>query len=92
MNDSQPIKNAMGSTCNTWNKNKDGVMMIDYSSQEPNSRKGRHASTIGVIKFKNLISSTIEFSYDLMLEIKDKEKSAFKSQQILGQISNFTLK
>lgn len=92
MTDGLSISNAMESTCNTWKKDKDGVMMIDYSSQEPNSRKGKHASTLDEVKFKNFITSTIDFSYDLMLEIKDKEKSAFRSQEILDQISNFTLK
>ena len=92
MNDGQTINNAMVSTCNTWKRKKDGVMMIDYSSQEPNSRKGKHASTLDEIKFKNFISSTIDFSYDLMLEIKDKERSASRSLQILDQISNFSSK
>jgi UV DNA damage endonuclease len=92
MTEGLSISNAMESTCNTWKNDKDGVMMIDYSSQEPNSRKGKHASTLDEVKFKNFITSTIDFSYDLMLEIKDKEKSAFRSQEILDQISNFTLK
>ena len=62
--------------------------MIDYSNQEPNFRKGKHAYTLDVMKFKNFLSSTIDHSYDLMLEIKDKEKSAAKARQILYQLSN----
>ena len=77
---------------NTWEKNRDGVLMIDYSSQEPNFRKGKHANTLDEIKFKNFISSTIDFSYDLMLEIKDKEKSAIRARQILDQLSNLASK
>jgi len=81
-NDGQSVQNAITSAGKTWNKNKDGIIMMDYSNQEPNSRKGKHASTLDEIKFKNFLYSTIDFSYDLMLEIKDKEKSAARAQQI----------
>jgi UV DNA damage endonuclease len=64
--------------------------MIDYSSQEPNFRKGKHVSTLDEDKFKNFIFSTIDFSYDLMLEIKDKEKSAIGAIQILDQLLNLS--
>ena len=92
LNDGQSVQDAISSADNTWDKNRDGVMMIDYSSQEPNFRKGKHANTLDEMKFKNFISSTIDFSYDLMLEIKDKEKSAIRARQILDQLSNLASK
>ena len=82
----------LGLRTSTWEKNRDGVLMIDYSSQEPNFRKGKHANTLDEMKFKNFIFSTIDFSYDLMLEIKDKEKSANRARQILDQLSNLASK
>ncbi len=87
-NECLSVRDAIRSADHTWEKNTDGVLMIDYSNQEPNFRKGKHANTLDVIKFKNFLSSTIDYSYDLMLEIKDKEKSATKARQILGQLSN----
>ena len=92
MNDGQSVQDAISSADSTWDKNRDGVLMIDYSSQEPNFRKGKHANTLDEIKFKNFISSTIDFSYDLMLEIKDKEKSATRARQILDQLLNLASK
>lgn len=86
MNDGRSIRDAVRSANNTWKKSRDGVMMMDYSSQEPNFRKGKHASTLDEMKFKNFILSTIDCSYDLMLEIKDKEKSATRARQILDQL------
>jgi UV DNA damage endonuclease len=82
-NDDLSVRDAISSADHRWEKNIDGVLMIDYSNQEPNFRKGKHANTLDVIKFKNSLSSTIDYSYDLMLEIKDKEKSATKARQIL---------
>jgi UV DNA damage endonuclease len=88
MNDGCSIHDAIMSADNTWDKNRDDVMMMDYSSQEPNFRKGKHASTLDEMKFKNFIFSTIDCTYDLMLEIKDKEKSATRARQILHQLLN----
>lgn len=88
MNDGRSIHDAIRSANNTWKKNRNGVMMMDYSSQEPNFRKGKHARTLDEMKFKNFIFSTIDCSYDLMPEIKDKEKSATRARQILDQLLN----
>jgi UV DNA damage endonuclease len=55
MNDGRSIHDAIRSADNTWKKNRDGVMMMDYSSQEPNLRKGKHASALDEMKFKNFI-------------------------------------
>ena len=91
-NDGQSVQMPLVLLDHTWEKNRDGVLMIDYSNQEPNFRKGKHANTLDEIKFKNFIFSTIDFSYDLMLEIKDKEKSATRARQILDQLSNLASK
>jgi UV DNA damage endonuclease len=87
-NEGRSVRDAISSADHTWEKDRDGILMIDYSIQEPNFRKGKHANTLDVMKFKNFLSSTIDHSYDLMLEIKDKEKSAAKARQILDQLSN----
>lgn len=72
----------------TWVNSKDGVMMIDYSGQEQNQRKGKHASTLDSEKFLKFILSINFIDFDIMLEIKDKEKSAIKARNLLNQIKN----
>jgi UV DNA damage endonuclease len=59
----------------TWKKH-DGIPMVDYSSQQPKKRAGAHADSIDQEDFVAFLKSTIPFDMDIMLEIKDKEKSA----------------
>lgn len=67
---------------NTW-RTEDGIMMVDYSSQEPNAKKGKHAETIDLHDFKNFLQTTKKFDFDIMLEIKDKEKSGMRALELL---------
>jgi len=59
----------------TW-KAHDGIPMIDYSSQEPGKRPGAHALHIVEEDFRQFLTETLPADFDIMLEIKDKEKSA----------------
>jgi UV DNA damage endonuclease len=70
----------------TWNGKRDGVMMVDYSSQKPNGKKGQHTESIDEEDFRNFLLSTQEFDFDVMLEIKDKEVSALKALKILNDV------
>lgn len=63
----------------SWNPKKDGVMMVDYSSQKPNGKTGQHTESIDLEDFGVFLSITQKFDYDVMLEIKDKEVSALKA-------------
>ena len=60
-----------------------GLPMVDYSSQEPGSRSGTHAQTLDPMYFNDFIRKTGNYDFDIMLEIKDKEKSAEKVLGIL---------
>ena len=53
--------------------------MVDYSSQEPNGSPRQHAETIDIEDFDLFLKQTQQFDFDIMLEIKDKEKSAIKA-------------
>jgi UV DNA damage endonuclease len=55
----------------TW-KEKDGRLMVDYSSQQIGERKGKHTSTINMNLFTKYIKDTKGTVFDIMLEIKDK--------------------
>jgi len=59
----------------TW-KAHDGIPMVDYSSQEPGKRVGAHALHIVAEEFRQFLKKTRPADFDIMLEIKDKEKSA----------------
>ncbi|HZK60599.1 MAG TPA: UV DNA damage repair endonuclease UvsE [Anaerovoracaceae bacterium] len=63
----------------TWSEKRDGIPMVDYSSQEPNGLPRQHAETIDIEDFDLFLRQTQQFDFDVMLEIKDKEKSAIKA-------------
>jgi len=66
----------------TW-KHKDGIPIIHYSSEHPTKGKPSHSEHINLGDFSNFIEETTDFDFDIMLEIKDKEKSALKALNIL---------
>ncbi|MBS3782248.1 MAG: UV DNA damage repair endonuclease UvsE, partial [Candidatus Thermoplasmatota archaeon] len=68
---------------------KDGIPMVDYSSQEANKKEGKHAETIDKNDFRDFIELSRPHDFDLMLEIKDKEKSALKAVDILSKDERF---
>jgi UV DNA damage endonuclease len=65
----------------TWQR-KDGLPMVDYSSQKPQGKPGQHTQSIDAADFETFLLSTRPFDFDVMLEIKDKEASAEKALQI----------
>ena len=65
----------------TW-KNRDGIPLVDYSSQQPGKRAGAHANSIDLNDFRSFLDASIPFDFDIMLEIKDKEKSALSALSI----------
>jgi UV DNA damage endonuclease len=66
-------------TTKTWNEKRDGIPMVDYSSQEPNGSPRQHTEIINIEDFDLFLKQTQQFDFDVMLEIKDKEKSAIKA-------------
>ena len=65
----------------TW-KAHDGIPMVDYSSQELGKRMGAHAEHIEPEEFRQFLNETRMADFDIMLEIKDKEKSAISALDI----------
>jgi UV DNA damage endonuclease len=70
----------------TW-KDVDGVPLVDYSSQQYGEKLGKHTDTIDLNHFINMraILDSIIPEYDVILEIKDKEISAYKLKSYLSE-------
>lgn len=69
---------AVRKAARTWRRS-DGILMVDYSSQKRGARRGSHTQSIDLKGFRKFLSETKPCDFDLMLEIKDKERSAKKA-------------
>jgi UV DNA damage endonuclease len=81
LNNGEGFLSLLTSLRKTW-KGKDGIPMIDYSSQEPGKRFGAHATHIVEEDFRQFLKETMPADFDIMLEIKDKENSALAALAI----------
>lgn len=68
----------------TWGIN-DGRQAIHYSQQAMNKKPGAHTRTTAVHPFIGFIQENINDPIDIMLEVKDKNRSAEKIQVYLNQ-------
>lgn len=84
----ETIQEAFGLFTKTW-KARDGLPMVDYSSQKVGHRMGKHVETINLGHFRRFLEETKPFDFDIMLEIKDKEMSALKAIEIASQDLRF---
>lgn len=66
----------------TWT-NSDGLPIVHYSSEHPLKGKPRHSDTIDISDFSKFLEKTKKYNFDIMLEIKDKERSAIKALTLL---------
>jgi UV DNA damage endonuclease len=82
LNNGESVSSAMKTAAKTWSK-KDGFLMVDYSSQKCNARKGSHTESIDLKNFKKFFDNVKGMKFDIILEIKDKEKSALEALECL---------
>lgn len=85
LNNGEQITQALESASKTWTQ-KDGILMLDYSSQSKEGKDGKHADHIDIEDFKTFIEDTKKFDFDIMLEIKDKESSAKEAVEVINKI------
>ncbi len=81
----EDVAAALGLAAATW-KQSDGPPMVDYSSQKRGERRGSHTESIDLRHFARFIAATATFDFDIMLEIKDKEKSALRARRQLDRM------
>ncbi len=72
----------------TW-REIDGRPMVDYSSQAFDKRPGAHTETIDLDDFRCFLGEKEAKGADVMLEIKDKEKSALKARKHISSLKDF---
>ncbi|MFX0025002.1 MAG: UV DNA damage repair endonuclease UvsE [Candidatus Hermodarchaeota archaeon] len=91
LNSGETIKEAFNKFTKTWNK-KDGLPIVHYSSQHPIKGQPSHADSLLLNNFVNFIEESVNYDFDLMLEIKDKEQSALKAINLLQYDPRFLSK
>jgi UV DNA damage endonuclease len=77
-NDGDDTVSCLARANKTWRK-RDGLLMVDYSIQKHKGVKGQHAESLNRNDFNKFLLSTRSHDFDIMLEIKDKEKSALRA-------------
>jgi UV DNA damage endonuclease len=87
-NNGEDISDILMSCARTW-RTTDGILMLDYSQQEPGQRPGKHKEFLDLEQFRAFILTSKSNDFDMMLEIKDKEKSAIKALNILRTDKRF---
>lgn len=84
-NNGESITIALTKAVDTW-RTTDGIAMVDYSSQARDCRVGKHCQTMDEKHFKEFLQNTLNFDFDIMIEVKDKQISALKAIEIAAEI------
>lgn len=87
-NNGETLGRAIALQRKTWSR-RDGIPIVDYSSQERGSRVGAHAHSIDGKDFKRFLYESNPYDFDLMLEIKDKERSTAKAVKLAQKDPRF---
>jgi UV DNA damage endonuclease len=91
LNHKESVKFCLEKQSRTWDK-KDGIPMVDYSSQKPGFKTGSHTESIDLKDFKRFLDESKPYDFDIMLEIKDKEASALKALKYIEKDKRFIKK
>jgi UV DNA damage endonuclease len=86
----ETIQEAFKLFTETW-KMGDGLPMVDFSSQKPGHKMGSHVDSIDLKEFTVFLEESKPYDFDVMLEIKDKEKSAISAVKIASQDGRFSI-
>lgn len=86
LNHGEPMAEALRLAAATWHPERDGVPMMDYSSQALGERKGKHTDDLVDEQFREFLTHLHGLDLDLMLEIKNKEISALRAVAILREL------
>lgn len=79
--DGRTIAEALEAQRETWGP-EDGLPIVDYSSPLGGGRVGSHARSLNEEHFLNFLRQSLPYDFDLMLEVKDKERSALRALEL----------
>ncbi len=85
--DGRTLPEALEAVSATWTE-ADGIPIVDYSSPLPNGRMGSHAHTLDEADFRRFLEESRPHDFDLMLEVKDKERSALRALEIARALAD----
>lgn len=80
--DGKGVTEALAAQKGTWGP-EDGLPIVDYSSPLPGGRFGSHARALDEAHFLRFLEESRPHDFDLMLEVKDKERSALRALALL---------
>jgi UV DNA damage endonuclease len=78
-----PIRGVVEEFGRTW---KNERQKIHFSAQEIGKRKGAHAESINLLEFERFYQQVADMELDIMLEVKDKEKSLLRIRERFPEI------
>lgn len=84
----ESVQEAFSLFTKTWD-DEDGLPIVDYSFQEEGERRGKHAGTLDPERFELFLAQTQPFDFDIMLELKDKERSALRAIELASSDQRF---
>lgn len=67
----------------TWSA-ADGSQEVQFSTQAPGKRPGAHADELDLEAFRRFVDEVGDLPLDCIVEVKDKERSALRAQEILA--------
>ncbi len=80
LNGGETLPEAFDAFMPTWDGH--GTPMMDYSTQHPGRQPGAHTQSIDLDDFAGVLTELGGREVDIMLEIKDKERSALAAQAL----------
>lgn len=80
------LSEALAAAQATWEP-EDGPLMVDYSSPLAGVRLGSHAYALDEAHFRRFLEESRPYDFDLMLEVKNKERSALQALEIVWTLA-----
>lgn len=80
------FKRALAAFAGSWGE-RDGLPMADYSSQAEGARPGAHTGQIDTEHFRAYLRAAAAYDFDIMCEIKDKQRSALAALEIAREMA-----
>jgi UV DNA damage endonuclease len=82
---SHALRSIIQLSAATWRR-RDGRVKIHYSNQWPGQKSGTHSKTVSVQKFGDFYREVSDLDIDIMLEVKDKERSVLRLMRYLPDL------